>query len=284
MNAKISVAFLVAAVCLGCQTRNRLSLATLIAHRGESCDAPENTLPAYKTAVERGFGFECDIFLSKDGRLFTFHDGTLTRTTGGANTNRCVDVSWSEVSGLDVGGWGRWKGSRFAGTRPALFEEVLALARPGRMIYVEVKGHDPRYVPYIRAALDREPKATPETVLFITFDEAVCRELKRQLPDYKAMILLGSVPVEKDGAKTYRAPTLDETLAAIRRSQADGVDILYRSEVHTPAFIQAVRDAGYEFHVWTIDDPAVAAEAYARGAQTVTTNRALAILEALEEE
>ncbi|MBQ3748744.1 MAG: hypothetical protein II863_15175, partial [Kiritimatiellae bacterium] len=47
---------------------------TLIAHRGESVDAPENTLPAYKTAVERGFGFECDIYLSKDGRVFTFHD------------------------------------------------------------------------------------------------------------------------------------------------------------------------------------------------------------------
>ena len=43
--------------------------STLIAHRGESFDAPENTLPAYNTAVERGFGFECDIYLSSDGRL-----------------------------------------------------------------------------------------------------------------------------------------------------------------------------------------------------------------------
>ena len=38
--------------------------STLIAHRGESLDAPENTLPAYRMAVERGFGFECDIYLS----------------------------------------------------------------------------------------------------------------------------------------------------------------------------------------------------------------------------
>ena len=59
---------------------------TLISHRGESVDAPENTLPAYKTAVERGFGFECDVYLSKDGRVFTFHDNTLTRTTAGVKT------------------------------------------------------------------------------------------------------------------------------------------------------------------------------------------------------
>ena len=48
--------------------------ATFICHRGESLDAPENTLPAYKTAVDRGFGFECDIYLSADKRVFTFHD------------------------------------------------------------------------------------------------------------------------------------------------------------------------------------------------------------------
>ena len=71
--------------------------ATLISHRGESHDAPENTLPAYKTAVERGFGFECDVSLSKDGRGFTFHDSTLKRTTAGANTKACGEVSWDEI-------------------------------------------------------------------------------------------------------------------------------------------------------------------------------------------
>ena len=54
---------------------------TLISHKGESLAAPENTLPAYKTAVERGFGFECDVYLSKDGRVFTFHDKDFSRMT-----------------------------------------------------------------------------------------------------------------------------------------------------------------------------------------------------------
>ena len=132
---------------------------TLIAHRGESIDAPENTLPAFKTAVERGFGFECDIYLSKDGRVFTFHDRDLKRTTGGANTNRCCDVTWDEVSRLDVGNWGKWKGSKFAGTRPALLEEVLSLARDGR--YLCDRGYEMTYA----KAYDMFPRtANVETV------------------------------------------------------------------------------------------------------------------------
>ena len=133
--------------------------STLISHRGESFDAPENTLPAFRTAVERGFGFECDVYLSKDGKVYTFHDRNLRRTTNGVNTNSCADVTWDEVSKLDVGNWGVWKGSKFAGTRPALLEEVLKLARNGRYIYVEVKNgpeivHTRRIAAWVAAISD----------------------------------------------------------------------------------------------------------------------------------
>ena len=105
----------------GCTTVQKPAYDTLICHRGESKDAPENTLPAYRMAVDRGFGFECDIYLSKDKRLFTFHDGNLKRTTGGVHTEKCTAASWEEtVSKVNVGGWGKWKGSRFDPTRPAL--------------------------------------------------------------------------------------------------------------------------------------------------------------------
>ena len=99
------------------------SYDTLIAHRGESVDAPENSLPAYQTAVERGFGFGCDVYLSKDGRVFTFHDRDLKRTTGGENTNKCADVTCAELEAVDVGNWGKWMDSRFKGTRPATWRK-----------------------------------------------------------------------------------------------------------------------------------------------------------------
>ena len=242
--------------------------STLIAHRGESFDAPENTLPAYRTAVERGFGFECDIYLSKDGRLFTFHDSDLKRTTGGARTNACTDVTWDEVRRLNVGGWGKWKGSKFDGTRPALLEEVLELARPGRKIYVEVKGGDSstNWVSAIRRVMESSPHADPEKVLFIAFGAKTCAELRRQLPQYKVYWLF------RQTAKNPRsAESIIETL---RASGATGVDMKYIPSVVTAEYIAKVRSAGFEFHVWTIDDPATAAEALGRGAMTVTTNRA----------
>lgn len=246
---------------VGCVTAPKPAYDTLIAHRGESVDAPENTLPAYRTAVERGFGFECDIYLSKDGRVFTFHDRNLSRTTGGANTNRCADVTWDEVSMLDVGGWGKWKGSKFAGTRPALLEEVLELARDGRRIYVEVKT-GPEIVPYVKAVLAKQSRATPGNTLFISFNKESCRALKSAMPEYKVYWL----------TSIRKGMTADDVLSGVRESGADGVDCQFKRDIVTDAMVRTVREAGYEFHVWTVDNLDDTLEAFRRGAQTVTTN------------
>ena len=232
---------------------------TLIAHRGESLDAPENTLPAYRMAVERGFGFECDVYLSSDGRVFTFHDTTLTRTTGGANTNACGDVSWDVISQLDVGSWGRWAGSPYAGTRPALLEEVLELARDGRYIYVEVKP-GAEIVPYIKEVFEAQANATPSNVLFISFNESSCRALKEQMPDYKVYWLKSN------------SMTAANLIAKLQSLGVDGVDYGYDANITTAEFISAVRAAGFEFHVWTVNALDTTLEAFARGAQTVTTD------------
>ncbi len=242
---------------------------TFIAHRGESHDAPENTLPAYKMAVERGFGFECDIYLSKDNKVFTFHDGTLTRTTGGACTNKCAEASWEDViSKVDVGGWGKWKGSKFSPTRPALLEEVLELAVDGRYIYVEVKP-GPEIVPYIKDVYARQKKATPKNVLFISFNSETCKALKRLMPEYKVYWLTGS---RLGRGKEARPVTPEFVLRQLEETGADGVDCHFNPAVITAGFIKTVKDAGYEFHVWTVDDLDMSLLAFERGAQTVTTN------------
>jgi len=241
---------------------------TLISHRGESVDAPENTLPAYRMAVERGFGFECDIYLSKDGKVFTFHDSNLKRTSGGACTSRCDQATWETLSKLDVGGWGKWKGSKFVGTRPALLEEVLELSRDGRRIYVEVKP-GPQIVPAIKKILAAQSKATPKNVLFISFNKSSCEALKKQLPDYKVYWLTSAT----------KKLTAEHILKTLRETGADGVDCQFKRDIVTAEMIAAVRKAGYEFHAWTIDDLANAEEAFKRGAQTVTTNRAKGLLD-----
>ena len=254
------------------------NFTTLIAHRGESHDAPENTLPAYKMAVERGFGFECDIYLSKDGKIFTFHDASLKRTTNGANTNRCTDVTWAELEKCNVGGWGKWQGSKYDGTRPALLEEVLELARPGRKIYVEVKGQDEgaKWVEAIREAVRRSPKANPETILFISFSAKACAEIRRLMPEYKVYWLVGQNPKSPISA--------ERVLKTLRQCGATGVDMKFVPGIVTAEYVWKIRDVGFEFHCWTIDEPEVAREALRRGIQTVTTNRAKFIQSSIEKE
>ena len=281
MNIRLIATVGAVAALAGCATVKEPAYDTLIAHRGESIDAPENTLPAYRTAVERGFGFECDIYLAKDGKLFTFHDGTLTRTTAGANTNRCTDVTWADtVSKVNVGGWGKWKGSKFDPTRPALFSEVLALARDGRYIYVEVKGGDPSWVPYIKEEVERAPNVNPGNVLFISFGERICSELKKAMPDYKVYFLIGCRKGAPDVPRAQWAPRpVGEVVAKLRELGVDGVDISYDPAVVDTAYVDAVKAAGFEFHVWTVDNPDLARRAFASGVDSLTTNRAKFILE-----
>lgn len=246
--------------------------STLISHRGESHDAPENTLPAFKMAVERGFGFECDVYLSKDKKVFTFHDRNLKRTTGGANSNACSDVTWEEISKLDVGGWGKWKGSKYVGTRPALLEEVLDLARDGRQIYVEIKT-GPEIVPYIKEVFAKQNRATPKNTLFISFNAESCKEVKKLMPEYKVYYL--TVAYQKN-AKSAGGKKVSVTAKGVvdklKSIGADGVDICYQKDVVTKEFIADVNAAGYEVHVWTVDDLEDTVEAFSRGAATVTTN------------
>ena len=252
------------------------SLETFISHRGESKDAPENTLPAYRTAVARGFGFECDIYLSKDGRVFTFHDKTLTRTSNGANTNKCNDATWDEVSKLDVGNWGNWKGSKFAGTRPALLEEVLELTRDGRWLYIDVKSKTADIVPYVKAIFEKQKKANPRNTLFLCGSVECGKAFKRLMPEYKVLSCLNCC---KGWKKDAKPEPVGNIIAVTREMGADGVDLRFIRDVTTAEYMKAVKDAGFELHVWTVDELDDAVEAFRRGAQTVTTNCAKKLLD-----
>ena len=261
-----------------CAAAGKPAYDTLIAHRGESHDAPENTMPAFKMAVDRGFGFECDIYLSADKKLFTFHDNNLKRTTGGKHTEKCIDANWENtISKVNVGGWGKWKGSKFDPTGPALLENVLKLARDGRYIYVEVKGDDPSWVPYIKEVFAKQNNATPKNVLFISFGDEVCAELKRQMPEYRVYWLTnGKVKSNKAGGRYY---TADEIIEILKKLGVDGVDIRFTSEIIDAAFVKKVKDAGFSFHAWTIDSLKTAETAFSRGVDTVTTNCAKKMLD-----
>lgn len=97
------------------------STVLVIAHRGASGDAPENTLSAIKKAVRMESDLvEIDLHLTKDGRVIVFHDVELERTTNG--TGKISETNWEDIESLDAGSW---FSEEFKGEKVPLFEDVL---------------------------------------------------------------------------------------------------------------------------------------------------------------
>jgi glycerophosphoryl diester phosphodiesterase len=111
--------------------------AFIAAHRGDRAHAPENTVPAFEAAVQRGTDFvETDVQLTADGYAVIMHDTTVDRTTNG--TGAVADLTLAELRTLDAGSW---YDPAFAGTQVPMFEDFLdVLTRaPGVTALVELK-------------------------------------------------------------------------------------------------------------------------------------------------
>ncbi|MEA2520039.1 MAG: glycerophosphoryl diester phosphodiesterase [Chloroflexota bacterium] len=111
-----------------------------IAHRGHSLEVPENTLEAYRRAVELGIDMiECDVNVTSDGHLVMIHDWTLDRTTDGSG--RVREATLDEITALDAGSW---FGRDFAGVRVPTTIDAIELGREaGISMCFEVKGDTP---------------------------------------------------------------------------------------------------------------------------------------------
>jgi glycerophosphoryl diester phosphodiesterase len=236
----------------------------IIAHRGASHDAPENTLAAFKLAIEQGAdGIEADFFLGKGGQVVCLHDPDTKRVAGKQLLVR--EARFEELRALDVGSW---KGTKWKGERMPTLEEVVAAVPEGKKIYIELKSS--REVVEPVAKVLAASKLKPEQVVIISFHEEAVAECKKQMPQFKALWLSG-MKKQKDGTPP---PTAEHVAATLKRSGADGLGAEGVPEYFNAAFIARLRELGCrEFHVWTIDDPRVA-DFYAKlGAGSITTNR-----------
>jgi glycerophosphoryl diester phosphodiesterase len=112
---------------------------TLIAHRGASDDAPENTFASFDLALEQGVNeLEMDLHLTKGGVLVVIHDDTVERTTDGGGP--VSEKTLEELQRLDVGSW---FDSRFAGVRIPTLAEVLERYGQRAVLHLEMKANGP---------------------------------------------------------------------------------------------------------------------------------------------
>ena len=235
----------------------------LIAHRGASHDAPENTLAAFRLAWETGAdGIEGDFRLSRDGQIVCLHDTTTGRTAGISLT--VADTTLARLRELDVGAlYGPlWRDERI----PTL-QEVIATVPPGKKLFIELKSGPEILLPL--AAILAGADLDPRQVVILAFSEEVITAARRQLPRVKALWLTNSLR-ERDGDS--RTSVIETVLSTLERTGASGLSCRARHAIDAP-FVQALHAAGREFHVWTVDAPRTAARFAALGADSVTTNR-----------
>ncbi|HEY3333033.1 MAG TPA: glycerophosphodiester phosphodiesterase family protein [Capsulimonadaceae bacterium] len=240
----------------------------LIAHRGESADAPENTMAAFRLAWERGCtAVETDVHVTSDGALICCHDGNTKRTTG----VDCVvgDTPSSRLRELDAG---VWKGGEWAGERLPLLTELLGALPAGTSCYVELKVDAPSTEPQMvsRLAVDIASAGVAiEQLIVISFSAAAVAETKRQLPHCRAFYLSGSDSSAVGNSDAFWS----RTIAAAKATEADGLDIEYRA-VTDASVVRRVHEAGLALAVWTVDGASEATRLSALGVDSLTSNRA----------
>jgi glycerophosphoryl diester phosphodiesterase len=240
-----------------------LSARPVIAHRGASGDAPENTLPAFELAVQQGAdAFELDVRLSRDGAPVVIHDATLERTTSLSGPVRAHTLA--ELRAADAGRWftpdgGRTQPFRDRGVKVPTLAEVL-WAFPAMPVLVEVK--EPEVQEAVRRVLVDEHAG--ERCVVASGDDAALTVFRE-----------GPIPCgasAREIGELYRAVLFRRALPK-PRYRLLSVPIRHRGlPVPTRRFVAAARRLGCPVHVWTVDDPATARRLWARGVAGIVTN------------
>ena len=235
----------------------------IIAHRGASYDAPENTLASVNLAWRQGAdAVEIDVFLSKDGRVVVTHDKTTKRLAG--VDRPVVNQTLAELRQLDVG---RWKGDHFSGERMPLLSEVLATIPQGKRLFIEIKC-GPEIVPELKRELVAAGRPPAQTAV-ISFSLETVAAVKRELPELACFWIVELKPDKQTGRLMPEAADL---IDRARAAGLDGLDVGKAPPIGR-AFVVAVKQAELELYVWTVNDPQVARRLRDLGVDGLTTDR-----------
>ncbi len=212
----------------------RTSAPLIIAHRGASEDAPENTLAAFRLAITQGAdGLECDVRMSADGIPVISHDDSLKRTH--ERPIRIADATAAELAAFDV---------------PTLAETLATVRGKLSLINLELKE------PIPPDALARVIGAERDGIVLSSFDTEVIKATRTALPELPFWLL-----------------TMHGTNLAIieaRELGCVGLHVWHRTA--TPRFIAHAVRAGFPVYIWTLDDLRRAGILAGRGIAGITTN------------
>jgi glycerophosphoryl diester phosphodiesterase len=239
----------------------------VIAHRGSSAHAPENTLPAFNLAKEaKADLIELDYYHSKDGQPIVFHDKTLDRTTdavarwGGAK----IPVESKTVMELKTLDAGRWFDARFAGTPLPTLAESLDCIQAGSVTLIERKGGDAA-----TCAKLLQSRGEVNKVIVQAFDW-------KYLADFHALEpkqILGALgpPSTRDGKKlTDEEKMLNAQY--IREAKASGARVIGWNNKVTKESVAAAHATGIDVWIYTVNKPEEANALLDKGVDGIITD------------
>jgi glycerophosphoryl diester phosphodiesterase len=273
IRIRFSLAGALASLALLVGMTASLPAQLIVAHRGASHDAPENTLAAFRMAWEQGAdAVEGDFMLTRDGQVVCIHDGTAKRTGG-----QDWKISQTTLADLKKLEYGDWKHPRWKGEPIPTLAEVLKSIPKGKRFFLEVKTGS-AIVPALAAEI-RKSELNAKQIVIIAFDEQVIAAVKEALPEIKACWLTS---FKKDKSSGEWTPSLSSSLETLRRIGADGLDCRAEPEVVNEAFVKRIRAAGMELHCWTVNNRAEAIRLAQLGIDSITTDSPASIRQALE--
>lgn len=233
----------------------------VVAHRGNSAVAPQNTLAAFEAAWRAGaHSIEIDIQPTADGEVVVIHDDTVDATTDGQGV--VTEMTLDAVRALDAGSW---FASAYAGQRVPTFAEVLELMvrRPGIDLLLELKGAFT--LEQVRPVIDAIRAAgLADRVIGQSFWPESVRALAEADPDLRRGLLIFQVP--EDGG-------VDEVVRVAGELGVMTVNPYGPLLVEHPDLVQRLHAAGLQVQVWTLNEPEHWAAAAALGVDAVITDR-----------
>jgi glycerophosphoryl diester phosphodiesterase len=225
-----------------------MSDLTLWAHRGASTYSPENTMTAFKAAVQDGAdGLEMDVQLSRDEVPVIIHDQTLERTTNGKGPINLR--TWRQLQRLDAG---RWFSEQFKEERIPCLDEILIAFGTGIKLNLEIKTFEAGQIVF-----DRLQHVPNDHIIISSFNYRLLEFLRSLDSKLRLAVLFGA-------GNWHRAIKLARDLNATAFHCAD-------DQVCRP-MIRACHQLGFVIYVWTIDDPSRAKALMRCGVDGLFTN------------
>jgi glycerophosphoryl diester phosphodiesterase len=263
----------------------------VVAHRGASEDAPEHTLAAYRKAIEDGAdALECDVRMTADGHLVCVHDRRVNRTSNGRGAVSALELD--DLAALDFGSWKNRDAFRGHDEEPdwehrpedreatsvLTLERLLELvADAGRRVELAVETkHPTRWAGQVeerlllllkRFGLDAPASPAESQVRVMSFSARSLHRVRTAAPALPTVYLMQFVsPRLRDGRLPPGVAVAGPSIRIVRSH---------------PAYVERLKRAGHQVHVWTVNEPEDVDLCARLGVDAIITNRPRAVLDRL---